>query len=400
MIRLVSQRVRTPRIPHAFVAATLTITVLGGCSNETSTSSASGDSAAAISAPLSTSIQTPGGIWATLPMGHLNDPLNTFWQLFFRPEGSDTWSNQVEATAVGTNGGIVLTSTGQGVVLAGIRPSNLLAYSPLILSADAGQTWSSGVIGAGLAEEPDSLAAQSSDVAIGLVKDRRGAEVLQTNGSMDTWQALTDEQELSATSAGRRCGLRSITAVAYLGDAPVLGGSCDKTGVAGIFIRGEDSWNFAGPQLAGSGDARRVDVLGLRTDGADLEALLDVSSKSQTSLIAMWTSDGKQWVISSGLVVRRGEQLVSFGPSRAAGIFALLKMPTGEERLEVATPGAPWQALVTPPTGTATVAFGPSSVEAFLAKGSVLNIWSLAPGPNSWSRHQVLDVAIQYGSAS
>ena len=58
--------------------------------------------------PLATSIQTAQGTWATVAMGHLDDPDNTFWQLFFRPAGSIAWSNQVEATATATNGGLVL----------------------------------------------------------------------------------------------------------------------------------------------------------------------------------------------------------------------------------------------------------------------------------------------------
>ena len=37
-----------------------------------------------IATSLATSIETSAGTWAVVPMGHLDQPLNTFWQLFFR----------------------------------------------------------------------------------------------------------------------------------------------------------------------------------------------------------------------------------------------------------------------------------------------------------------------------
>ena len=73
--------------------------------------------------PLATSVQTAAGTWATIPMGHLGQPLNTFWQLFFQPPGATSWSNQVEATATATNGGLVLASAGDRSVIVGVRPS-------------------------------------------------------------------------------------------------------------------------------------------------------------------------------------------------------------------------------------------------------------------------------------
>ena len=59
---------------------------------------------------LATSTETAAGTWVTVPMGHLDQPLNTFWQLFYRPAGAKAWSNQASALAVATNGGIVVSS--------------------------------------------------------------------------------------------------------------------------------------------------------------------------------------------------------------------------------------------------------------------------------------------------
>ena len=106
-----------------------------GCSNQ---SSSLPDPAATPPAavPLATSMASTVGTWVVLPMGHLHDPENTFWQMLFEPTGSTTWSNQVEATAVATNGGVVLAATPGGAVIAGVRPANKLRYSPLVVTTD------------------------------------------------------------------------------------------------------------------------------------------------------------------------------------------------------------------------------------------------------------------------
>ena len=131
--------------------------------------------APSIPTPLATSIQTSAGTWATVAMGHLDEPLNTFWQLFFRPTGSASWSNQVKATAVATNGGLVLASPGGPGLLVGVRPTNLLTFSPLIYTSDAGRSWSTGLLADGLAARPDALAAASASRMLALVNDSLGS---------------------------------------------------------------------------------------------------------------------------------------------------------------------------------------------------------------------------------
>ncbi len=106
-------------------------------------------------------------------MGHLDDPLNTFWQLFFLPPGGRSWSNQVEATAVATNGGLVLAPSAGRSLAVGIRPSNQLTFSPVIATANGGRSWSNGLIPQGLAASPDALAAGPSGQAVALVGNHR-----------------------------------------------------------------------------------------------------------------------------------------------------------------------------------------------------------------------------------
>ena len=99
-----------------------------------------------IPTPLATSIGSSSGTWATLPMGRTNQPRNTFWQLFFQPAGATSWTDEVGATATATNGGLVLATAAGRPFIAGIRPANLLRFSPLISTTDGGVTWTNGVL--------------------------------------------------------------------------------------------------------------------------------------------------------------------------------------------------------------------------------------------------------------
>ena len=121
---------------------------LASCSAGGTTRAVAGAGTAAPSfpTPLATSVQTAAGTWATIAMGHLGQPLNTFWQLFFQPPGATSWSNQVEATATATNGGLVLASAGDRSVIVGVRPSVRLSFTPLIATSNGpvrGRTGSS-----------------------------------------------------------------------------------------------------------------------------------------------------------------------------------------------------------------------------------------------------------------
>ena len=75
---------------------------------------------------LATSVQTSAGTWATVPMGHLDQPLNTFWQLFFRARGTSSWSNATSTLALATNGGLIIATPDGQSVEVGIRPAKSL----------------------------------------------------------------------------------------------------------------------------------------------------------------------------------------------------------------------------------------------------------------------------------
>ena len=107
---------------------------------------------------LATSLATTTGTWAVAVMGGSAASHNNFWQLFVRPAGTSTW-RLVTPPGVASNGGLLLASLASGSVLAGFRPSQDLAYSPLAITKDNGKAWSPGLLDAGLADVPGALAA-------------------------------------------------------------------------------------------------------------------------------------------------------------------------------------------------------------------------------------------------
>lgn len=170
--------------------------------------------------PLATSVATPDGTWAVVPMGRLDQRSNTFWQLLHLPRAGGRWSNQVEATATATNGGLVLASAGS-LLLVGIRPSTRLRFTPLIATTDAGRHWTNGLIDSGLQADPTALAVTGAPTgatrAVALV-DRPGAqELLTTGGTLSTWRRLTTVKTLAASPADRACELSRLAAVGYFG---------------------------------------------------------------------------------------------------------------------------------------------------------------------------------------
>ena len=98
----------------ATAAALLSVSA-AACGTVTADSSPGPDrTAATLSASLATTTSSSRGSWAVVPMGHLGDPLNTFWQLFFRPRGATRWIDKAASLAIATNGGIVMGPASRG----------------------------------------------------------------------------------------------------------------------------------------------------------------------------------------------------------------------------------------------------------------------------------------------
>jgi hypothetical protein len=395
------RRKRYCRSVSTLSAVVLSAAALAGCSTR-STSSARSPAAPSVPTPLATSVWTSAGTWATIPMGRLDEPLNTFWQLMFEPATGAPWSNQVKATATATNGGLVLASARGRSLIVGVRPSVDLTFTPLISTSDAARSWSDGLVNQALAARPDALATDGGGQALALVDERGVARVLASTGDLSAWRTLTTAHALAAGGPGRSCGLGSLTAVSYLAAQALVGGSCAKPGVVGIFAQRDGAWRLSGPDLPPPLSRGRVEVLSLGGLKAGAYGLLAVVRGDKTDLVAAWSGPGGRWATSLALPFAADEHVASFGPAEGRGLFVLLqRSPGGDELFVAGGRGTGWRQLASPPSRTATVAFGTAApADALVASGTKLTIWSLGAGARSWAPAQVIRVPIEYGSSS
>lgn len=371
--------------------------VLAGCGS--TSPSAGGFAAEAPSAGspfLATSLVTAVGAWAVTVMGGSVASHNNFWQLFVRPAGATRWM-LVTPPGVPDNGGLVVADAGGRSPITAFRPSQYLTFTALAVTSDGGRAWSAaGPLDAALADVPDALAAApGSGTLLALIAG--GAAKLAAPGSA-SWSPLASQGALAATHAGRRCGLRRLTAVAFTpSGVPLLAGACDRPGTTGVFAAGNRTWQAAGPGLPAALGGLDVSVLRLARAGNRTVALLEAGSGPAARLLAAWSADsGGHWVLAPVLRLG-GAQLTStsFGPAAAAAIVL-----NGNRAETISGPGAVWRALPALPAGTATLAPGPAGgFDALAVHGTRLTVWQLAAGSASWRVTQAIDVPIQFGSS-
>ncbi len=389
-------------------ACLLAAGTLAGCGSTPAAGTARA-AAPAAPPPLATSFADAAGSgWAVVPMGGPAAQHNNFWELFVRPAAASRW-RQATPAGVADNGGLEVTGGG-GSLVTGFRPSQDLTFSPLAASSDDGVTWSpSGPVYPGLADAPDALAAGPGGRLIALTSGG-GAELGTVTGDGQaggtSWTHLSSVKALAATPAGRACGPAGLTAAAFgRSGVPMLGASCGRSGVAGIFTD-SGGWHAAGPAVPAALARQDIEVLALASDGntanPGLVALLRAGTGPGASVTAAWSADGGSgWTLSAPLRVGAGPLTsTAIGPGGAVGI--ILSTGRGET---AAGPGASWRALPALPRWTATLALGPAGqVDAIAAHLGTFSDWRLAPGPggsgpDGWSLAQTLHVTIPYGSS-
>jgi hypothetical protein len=345
--------------------------------------------------PLDTSMASAAGTWATVVMGGSAAQYNNFWQLFVRPSGSAEWK-LVTPPGTADNGGLVLAgSSGQALITA-FRPSQDLTYTPLTQTSDGGRTWSAlSPLDAPLASTPDSLAAQPGTGRLLALPSSGAAE--QGTPASGSWTALITARALAATPAGRSCGLRYLTAVAYTpAGAPLLGGTCTRPGTAGIYTEIGRTWQAAGPALTGPLAHQPVAVLRVSTTGNQTIALLAAGTGQGTTLVAAWQAGGSStWTTSPPLSAGGAVTAASLGPGQTAAVI------TADGRGAVLAADR-WQRLPALPSGTAALALAPGidgEIDALAVRQSTLTVWQLTSPAGSWTKAQVINVPIQYGSS-
>ena len=248
-------------------AAALGLVLLaGGCGSVASRSAAAAPSAPAPLA-LQTSMQGAGVTWATVPMGAASGT-DQFWQLFVLPSGESPWFLRTPPN-IATNGAIVLAAPdaagpgGSGktagaagkTLVAGVRPSLDLGFSPITSTSDQGRTWTTSPPQSGLANVPDALAAAPG--AGRLIALGRDGTVTVTGTVGGSWEPLTTERALAAAPAARVCDLTGLTAVAYTPAGSPLVGRDLRPGRPGGPVQ-EDGRDVAAGQPGPPGLAERT----------------------------------------------------------------------------------------------------------------------------------------------
>jgi hypothetical protein len=381
----------------AGLAVGLLVAVLAGCAG---TAGPGAPVRPATVAPLTSSASNAAASWVTVPMGHLDDPLNTFWQVLVRPAASSQW-RLVTPPGVADNGGLVLSAPAGSQAVVGFRASQVLAFSPLAATVDLGRSYTPQLVPAALAAVPDALAAGTVGDAAALVDD--GAEVMTARGDPTgaigfRWQRDVSLSALAA-SAGPGCGLTRLSAVAVTADATYIGGSCRRAGRVAI-VEQVAGGNHLVPVVLPSGAAEdQVDVVRLAAAGDKVSALLALHGANGSAFAAAWSSPGgASWAVSGELPARA--RLVSTSTTAQTGFAVLTSSPDGALAVAVCEPGQQaWAQLPAPPQGTVAIAVADRRVDALAVDPTRVVDFVLTAGGATWSRSQVTTVPIPFGSS-
>jgi hypothetical protein len=372
---------------------------LGACGGAVDSGSAAPPPTTRIYPTFPTSLTTASGTWASVPMGHLGHPLNTFWQLFFLPAQGGSWKDHAGQLGIADNGGLLLASPSEESLLVAIRPSHFLKYSALALTTGDGRSWTPVAPIQGTAT---SLAAGAKGGALAVEQTRSGGKVLMVSPGGSAWHAVLSAPALTSSAGGRACAPIDLSAVGAAGPSgtPLVGATCGHQGVAGVFTENDGRWQSIGPEVDPVG--ARVKVLSLRTTAGEPSALFSLSGSSGTRIVDGWREASGSWRLSSGLSLGRHGRLVSIGPAPNRGEFVLYRIGSRPERLAVVrAPGVPWTSLPDPPRGTETVAFSSAGrVDALAVDDTVMTDWALTDHASGWAKHQNLRIAIIFGSST
>lgn len=383
--------------PAAAAAAVIVLATAGNSSGVPR--AASGPSIA-----ISASTTTPSGSSVLIPMGHFNDPSNTFWEVFLRAAASKSWVLHTPP-GVASNGGLVLSAAPSGSLTVGFLISADLKFSPVAQSTDGGDEWSPGELPFPLASTPDALAVGPSGEVLALVAtaDQR---VLETSGDFSGWRTLTSAEAI--TRAADSCVMREVTAVAY-NDAgePLLGLGCAQKGEVGMLAQtapsssGPPTWRDIGLSLGPGGGAAVVTRLVSTSNG--VAGLGQVGVGKRTSIVAFWGGGSTdQWSGPTTFSVPAGWSVkaTATGGDSGQGLAVLLGSGA-ERRVEVISgPGASWRTLPRAPQGSTGVSADGTEVDTFVVTGSHLAVWAWTPGATGWTRTASITVPVPYGSSS
>ena len=334
--------------------------------------------------------------WAVVVMGGSVATENNFWQLFVRPAGTSSWQ-LATPPGVADNGGLVLAGQTPQAVITAFRPSQYLTFTPLTRTGNDGRSWSSSSapIRGALADDPDALAAGPAAGQLLAVLISGTVEVAAPGGT--GWRTLASRAQIATSAAGKRCGLGHLTAGTFTpAGAPLLAGTCDQPGTAGLFAQANGAWQAAGPRLPAATSREQVSVRSLIRIATGNLVLLTAGTGSARTFYAAQSDSTGTWTVSPPLDLGGAAiASASFGPG---GIVALIT--TSGSAAVMTAPGQGWQSLPKLPPRTVTLAPGSSGIEALAVNRATLTVWQLTPDRADWRQIQQIKVPIQYGTSS
>jgi len=348
-------------------------------------------------APLTSSVSTSSATWVAVPMGHLDDPLNTFWELFSLPRGGARWS-LATPRGMADNGGLVAAVGAGRSALIGIRPSNQLHFSSVNSTRDLGTSYAVGALPRGLIDRPDALATSTRNSRLALVAPRE--EVLSSSGRLSTWSALLTAGAAAKQPSSAACRLTSLDAVAFDSSGePLVGGACNRPGAVGLYDLSGNSIRPQQVHLAAAMTHDTITVLRLDRQGSSTAALLLARrGHRQTVVAVVRAAPGRSWQAGAPYPLAAGQQIRATSSS-PAGYGMLLSSPDGRLAYVEQT-AAGWTRLPSLPAATsAVVTPAGQPPQAITVKGSIFGAWRYDPAERRWRHVQSISVPIQYGSS-
>ena len=337
-----------------------------------------------------------GGAWAAVPMGHLGDPLNTFWQLFFRATGKMRWVNEAPALEIATNGGLLLGPTGGQTLVAGVRPANRLDFTSFaaFTRAPGGPSAASPLQGAAT-----QFAAGPGGARAAIVGEGSSASIETAPNANAAWTPKLMLATFAKTAAAQSCGPTSLTTVGYVaGGTLVFGATCHHAGVVGLFQASSGTWR----RMPVVGSIRRSEfsiASIIRSPRANIALLVSESARDFAIAVDNGTAF---WTVSKFTSYPVGATLRSVGPVGDEGAFVLFNTPGAAAVGNILqSPAGLWAALPRLPVGVETLA-APSAttVTALAVAGATMRSYDLDGPRETWSLAQTVQVGIIYGSSS
>ena len=388
---------RATGVSVAFVAASIALftSPVGAMPPMGSMSSMSSMPSMSTSAapPLAGGVNDAGTSMSIVPMGHLSDSANTYFQSF-TAQGDSSW-NLSTPPGIATNGGLTLSSPVNGAIaVLPYYALHLSAISPLVdgVSIQDGEAVTS------LLKAPSAMAKSPHSGAFFLVTTK--GSVLEQSGPTQPFTTVTSLSALKKTSAGKRCGIQAITGIAIQSDESLaLGVRCASPGTTGVLTQSGGTWTGSLASNVGPCSVVRIDPSGagvialVRTGGmkASLRSIsIAGSSVKLSSPLPFMYSTLRSTAVSNESGGVRSDIVALAGTKHVAA--AIL---TPGEHVHAVASVLPLSTRAVVSQGTATIS--PATLRAFQVSKGKATIQELNAS-SVWETLSVVNVTIPYGS--